>query len=228
MVSQLQYLKTNSIFATIIYIPVKSSGILLSHHTEVCIVASWITRMLGQILTLAFVPSAWRMPCYAVLGVMVGLGLLAFRVSEAHSYLGEDSRTCINCHIMVPEYATWQRGSHRSVTVCNDCHVPHNSIIRKYAFKAKDGSRHSAMFALRLEPQVIRAHPASVGVIQENCQRCHGLLVSNIPSLQPGQRNCNDCHRSVPHGDVHSLASAPNVSAPKLPSILTNPFKHRD
>lgn len=190
--------------------------------------ASRLSNLVRQMLTLSFIPEIWRMPCYALLGIMAGMGLLSMRVSEIHSYISDDSRTCINCHIMVPEYATWQRSSHRSATVCNDCHVPHDSILRKYAFKAKDGSRHSAMFALRLEPQVIRAHPASVQVIQENCRRCHGMLTSGIPSLQMGQRNCSDCHRTVPHGDVHSLASAPNVSAPKLPSLLSNPFKPRE
>ena len=77
-------------------------------------------------------------------------------ISNAASYLSNDPITCVNCHVMYPEYATWERGSHGRVATCNDCHVPQDNFIRKYAFKASDGFRHASMFTFRMEPQVIR------------------------------------------------------------------------
>jgi cytochrome c nitrite reductase small subunit len=177
---------------------------------------------LRELPRLGFVEPRWRTPSFVALGVLTGMGLLAFRVSEAHSYLLDDPKTCINCHIMVPEYATWERSSHRQFTTCNSCHVPHDNVFRQYFFKGKDGSRHSALFALKLEHQVINAIPESKEVIQENCLRCHARNLARAPQLVESGRACTDCHREVPHGDVHSLASTPNVVRPYLknPSIF--------
>jgi hypothetical protein len=39
-----------------------------------------------------------------------------------------------------PQYVTWFHSRHREVATCNDCHVPHDNIVRHYAFKASDGA----------------------------------------------------------------------------------------
>jgi cytochrome c nitrite reductase small subunit len=145
-------------------------------------------------------------------------------ISEATSYLSDDPDACINCHIMFPQYATWQHSSHGRVTNCNDCHVPHSSTLAKYYFKAKDGLRHSALFTLRRERQVIQAIPESRAVIQENCIRCHARVVEEVTGAPGGAhgtgaaagRACVDCHREVPHGRIHSLSSTPNAAVPPL------------
>jgi cytochrome c nitrite reductase small subunit len=138
------------------------------------------------------------------------------RISEAASYLSDDPKACINCHIMAPEYATWQHSSHARVTNCNDCHVPHTSLAAKYYFKAKDGMRHSTLFTLRLEPQVIQTTEASRQVIEGNCRRCHSDLIEGVTDAvhSGSDRACMDCHREVPHGRVHSLSSTPNAAIP--------------
>jgi len=171
---------------------------------------SWIRAL----LTLAFLPAAWRLPAFGLLGVAAGLGLVLVRVSELPSYLTEDPRACINCHIMLPEYTTWQHSSHAKAAVCNDCHVPHDSLARKYAFKARDGMRHATIFALRREPQVIEARTPSRQVIEANCRRCHTETVGQVPSLHDGGRSCTDCH-DVPHGGVRGLGSTPNTPNPR-------------
>jgi cytochrome c nitrite reductase small subunit len=182
---------------------------------------AWIRTL----ATLAFLPTPWRWPTFLILGVAAGLGLVLVRVSEFPSYLSDSPRTCINCHIMVPQYATWQRSSHRHVTNCNDCHVPHENVVAKYAFKAKDGLRHAAVFTLRAEPQVIRATPESAEVIQHNCRRCHASQLRDISALHGDRaRNCTDCHRETPHGQVHSLASTPHVPYPHLPPVTSWPY----
>ena len=85
----------------------------------------------------------------ALVGVFVGLGAYLVYMSKAYSYLSDDPRVCINCHVMGPYYATWQHSSHAMRATCNDCHVPHNSIFSKYYFKASDGLRHSYVFTMR-------------------------------------------------------------------------------
>ncbi len=173
-------------------------------------------------------PPQWRVPVILLLGMIVGMGAAIFYISNAASYLSDKPEACMNCHIMAPQYATWQRGSHGRVTVCNDCHVPHDNFVRKYAFKASDGMRHATMFTLRLEPQVIHVKDAGIAVIQENCQRCHEQLLWPVTSGQVtaemaahGEgKLCWDCHREVPHGRVNSLSSVPYARVPIPTSIV--------
>ncbi|MDX9758213.1 MAG: cytochrome c nitrite reductase small subunit [Bacteroidota bacterium] len=172
-------------------------------------------------------PPQWRLPVILVLGILGGFGAFIFYVSNAVSYLSDDPRTCVNCHVMAPQYATWQRGSHGRVTTCNDCHVPQDNFFRTYAFKASDGMRHATMFTLRLEPQVIQIKEAGVAVVQENCIRCHEDLVHKVSSGSLTAMNaragegllCWECHREVPHGRVNSLASTPYARVPRLAPV---------
>lgn len=155
-------------------------------------------------------------------GFTLGLGLITFYISEATSYLSDDPRACINCHVMIPEYASWQHSSHFRPATCNDCHVPHTSPFSKWKSKSQSGLYHSWVFTLRKEPQVIQARPRSSSIIQENCLRCHGNIVSTAvtPLGASFQRMCTDCHRELPHGRVHSLATTPNAAVPPLSPII--------
>lgn len=119
----------------------------------------------------------WKWAAILTTGVACGLGGLVAMMSEAHSYLSDRSEVCVNCHIMRPQYATWKASSHHTVATCNDCHVPHDTLVDKYRFKAEDGMRHSAIFTLHCEPQVIRIRDAGMRVVQHNCLRCHGQMV---------------------------------------------------
>lgn len=172
-------------------------------------------------------PKQWRLPVLVLLGILAGMGILIFHVSNASSYFSDDPATCMNCHVMAPQYATWERGSHGKVASCNDCHVPQDNMFSTYAFKASDGIRHASMFTFRLEPQVIRIKDAGRNVVQENCKRCHSSLIhmTSITNVQGKDRDegkgllCWDCHREVPHGRVNSLASTPNARIPILSPI---------
>lgn len=167
-------------------------------------------------------PDTWKVPVIIILGIAFGLALFTFNIAKAPSYLSDKPETCMNCHIMAPQYATWSHSSHREKTNCNDCHVPHNNIFNKYYFKAKDGLRHSSMFALRLEPQVIFIHEAGQKVVKNNCIRCHTNLLtdekmkqrSSIFNDERKDRDCWECHRETPHGRVNSLSSVPNARVP--------------
>ena len=118
-------------------------------------------------------PDRWKLPVIIVSAIFAGLFFFTVYISNAPSYLGDRPETCVNCHIMAPQYTTWYHSSHREKTHCNDCHVPHNNVFNKYYFKAKDGLRHATMFTLRLEPQVIFIHEAGREVVHRNCIRCH-------------------------------------------------------
>ena len=151
--------------------------------------------------------------------------------------MGDDPKTCVNCHVMTSEYNSWMHSSHREATSCNDCHVPHNNFIHKYTFKAADGLRHASMFTLRKEPEVIRIKEAGIEVVLDNCIRCHSKLNQNVTIGEFNLRDvhegngklCWDCHREVPHGRVHSLSSAPDAFIPEkiytVPDWLTDQFE---
>lgn len=127
---------------------------------------------------------------------------------------------------MGPQYATWKHSSHREVTNCNSCHVPHDNIFNTYFFKAKDGLRHSTIFTLRQEPQVIQIHEEGANVVQINCERCHNQLNENVGTLGNSMtkkihgdgRLCWDCHREVPHGRVKGRSSTLDAHVPTLSS----------
>lgn len=172
--------------------------------------------------------TAFKITIFILIGILLGLGLMIFRLSNAIAYMSDDPTACINCHVMTPQYATWLHSSHRERANCNDCHVPFDNIIRKLWFKANDGMRHAYMFTFRLEPQVIKVKDAGKTVLQENCIRCHSnqLGTSSIASItlkdsELGKGHlCWDCHREVPHGRVHSQASTPHAQVPKLNPVL--------
>jgi len=181
-----------------------------------------------KILKAFIPPPQWRFMVIVLVGIGVGLLLLTLHLARATSYLSDDPATCVNCHVMAPYYATWERGSHGRVATCNDCHIPHDNIINSYLFKATDGMRHSYVFTFRLEPQVIRIKQAGKDAVQQNCIRCHQNLIHPISlraisgqSIQrEGDGYCWDCHRETPHGRVNSLTSAPYARVPQLSSPI--------
>lgn len=162
-----------------------------------------------------------------MMGILVGIGIYAFYLSNAASYLSDDPATCVNCHVMAPHYTTWFHSSHREHATCNDCHVPHDNLFRHYSVKAQDGLRHAYIFTLRDEPFVIRMHEPGQDVVQQNCMRCHdhtnhqvSIADADVKSAKANEnRLCWDCHREVPHGAITSPASVPytNVPLPEAP-----------
>ncbi len=150
-------------------------------------------------------------------GVALGLAVVIVRISNMVSYFSDAPETCMNCHVMTDAYATWKRGSHATAAVCTDCHVPHSNLVAKWAFKGKDGMKHSAVFTLRIEPQVLKLSPAAVPVVQANCLHCHSDQFAMVRLAEVSERKCWDCHSNI-HGKVHSLSASPEVLRPKLPS----------
>lgn len=160
-------------------------------------------------------PDEWILPVTVLVGMIFGLGFYILHLSQATSYLSDDPKTCINCHVMTTEYITWNHSSHRDIATCNDCHVPQDNAFNKYYFKAKDGLYHATVFTMRMEPQTITMREPSKLVVQSNCIRCHidqvtdAKMISWVEGHKESrtERRCWECHKETPHGRVRSLSS---------------------
>ncbi|MBI2174998.1 MAG: cytochrome c nitrite reductase small subunit [Candidatus Omnitrophica bacterium] len=136
-----------------------------------------------------------------VVGVFAGLGLYTFLYAKGLSYLSNDPKACMNCHVMQEHYDSWVKASHHSVATCNDCHVPHG-FPRKYLTKLDNGWNHSKKFTLQNFQEPIRIRRVNLTKLQANCVHCHENMVDEIIShreVQRGQARCTVCHRSVGH-----------------------------
>ncbi|MDO9154400.1 MAG: cytochrome c nitrite reductase small subunit [Paludibacter sp.] len=172
------------------------------------------------------IPKEFILPVAIVGGIIGGLVAYTAYMARIHSYLSDDPSACVNCHIMTPYYETWRHSSHALWTNCNDCHVPQDNVLKKYAFKAKDGLYHSAIFTLRMEPMAVRPRNESYEVIMDNCIRCHdhlnsmcikGSAISYADVMKGDGKACWDCHRQVPHGGISNINSSPNAPLTPLP-----------
>ncbi|MFD0976287.1 cytochrome c nitrite reductase small subunit [Salinimicrobium gaetbulicola] len=166
--------------------------------------------------------SNWRQVALFFIAIIIGLGLFMMKEARVTSYLSDDPQACVNCHVMTPVYNSWMNSSHREWANCNDCHVPHDNVVNKYYFKAKDGLYHASVFTARAEPDVIKMKEASQEVVQQNCIRCHVQQVTQVKydgwvddhrEKRTG-RQCWSCHQQVPHGDVHGLTTIKYNLAP--------------
>jgi cytochrome c nitrite reductase small subunit len=170
----------------------------------------------------------WIWLCFGAAGLIFGLAAYTFYVSKAWSYAYDEPAACVNCHVMGPFYQSWDKSAHREWATCNDCHVPNDKILREYAFKAKDGLYHAAVFAAFAEPGVIRARESTKEVLLENCIRCHSPLVTEFVKMSPDyasilsgdKKACWDCHQDLVHTRITSVTSNNNVNLPLPPSPL--------
>ena len=172
-------------------------------------------------------PKGFQIVMCLSLGAAIGMFLFVVRISNAVSYMSDAPETCMNCHVMTDAYATWRRGSHARVAVCMDCHVPHNNVVGKYAFKGMDGLKHSVVFTTRQEPQVLTLSRMARPVIQSNCIRCHKDQLAMIRLAETSEQACWRCHQNI-HGQVHSLSASPEVLRPGLPDAGLQWMKRED
>jgi cytochrome c nitrite reductase small subunit len=137
----------------------------------------------------------------AGLGAIIGLGTFTFSYGEGGSYLSNDPKACVNCHIMREPYDAWQKASHHAFATCNDCHVPHDPL-GKYLAKGEHGFWHSKGFTLQDFHEPIRIKARSARHVQENCIRCHEGVIREIAghgSAGDPSNNCVRCHATVGH-----------------------------
>src|SRR5687767_11453608 len=114
------------------------------------------------------------------LGMFAGSGSYTFLAAEGLSYLSDDPKGCVNCHIMREEYDGWRHGSHHAVATCNDCHLPHDSLLGKLWVKSLNGYHHSSAFTFQNFAEPIRIKPGNSKVLEANCRRCHETAIGEI------------------------------------------------
>lgn len=138
----------------------------------------------------------------AGVGILTGLGGFTFRYAQGISYFSRDPRACANCHIMQPQYDSWQKATHHTVATCVDCHLPH-SFFPKYLAKADNGYRHSKAFTLQNFHEPIQITPRNSRILEANCRSCHSAVTAD---MQGGghpktSMSCVHCHANVGHGE---------------------------
>jgi cytochrome c nitrite reductase small subunit len=153
--------------------------------------------------------SAQGLVLLAVLvGLLAGIGGFTFLYAEGFSYMSSDPKACVNCHIMQPQYDSWQKGSHHAVATCVDCHLPH-SFFRKWLAKGMSGFHDSKAFTFQDFHEPIMIGPTMSRILQESCLHCHAALVHDLVAVRTGNEadevRCVHCHRSVGHGETTGL-----------------------
>jgi cytochrome c nitrite reductase small subunit len=142
-----------------------------------------------------------------LIGIGAGIGGYTVRYARGLSYLSSDPQACVNCHIMQPQFDAWRHSSHREVAKCVDCHLP-SALIAKYLVKSENGWRHGKLFTTQNFVEPIRVQSKGLAILQDNCVRCHDVLVHDLaPGAGLGQDTvqCVHCHAFVGHGERSGL-----------------------
>jgi cytochrome c nitrite reductase small subunit len=137
-------------------------------------------------------------------GVCMGAGAYTFIYAEGLSYFGTEPKTCANCHIMTPQYESWQKSSHHATARCVDCHLPHE-FVAKYIAKAENGYHHSKAFTFQDFHEPIMIKEKNKRILQRNCVKCHEDMVHDMFKgniTNPDAVSCVHCHASVGHGSL--------------------------
>jgi cytochrome c nitrite reductase small subunit len=153
------------------------------------------------------ISSRGRVVLVLLFACLSGLGTFTFHYGEGLSYFSKDPNACRNCHIMQPQFDSWQKGSHHGFATCVDCHLPH-TFVAKWIAKAENGYFHSKGFTFQDFPEPIQITPKNSRILQHNCVECHESLITDMTHGNPHADeavSCMHCHRSVGHGDSISM-----------------------
>lgn len=141
-------------------------------------------------------------------GILGGVGLAAFDYAEGTSYLSTDPAACANCHIMQPQFDSWQKSSHHGVAGCGDCHLPHE-FVAKYLAKGENGWNHSRAFTLQDFHEPIVINDKNARLLHANCLNCHADFVhEQAGTWAEGAPRCVRCHATVGHGEPAGLGGS--------------------
>jgi cytochrome c nitrite reductase small subunit len=141
-----------------------------------------------------------NLPYVAIAAALVALVAFLF-VTDAPAYAGTASATCANCHVMDSMYENYYHAGHHTSTVCAECHLPHENMVVYYYEKGRQGMHDVYVFGTGTAPQVINISDHSKAIVQHNCIRCHESTVESVMvGVQPFERDCWECHRTVAHG----------------------------
>lgn len=139
----------------------------------------------------------------ALLGVLAGSGAFTFHYGEGLSYFSGDPQSCVNCHIMQPQYDSWLKSSHHAVATCADCHLP-AAFPANLISKSDNGFFHSWAFTFQDFHEPIVMKPRNRRILEQNCRHCHEPIVDEMLTHHRALRgddhiSCLHCHADVGH-----------------------------
>ncbi len=132
-----------------------------------------------------------------IIGLFVAFLISFFLLSPKVLTLTNEPRFCSSCHVMHEEYNAWLKGGLHNNIKCIDCHLPNDSKVNFYLWKAIDGGMDLIAFQTGLFPERIQISSHGRKTVQSNCLRCHEGVVSNM--LNHESRNCWECHKRISH-----------------------------
>lgn len=137
---------------------------------------------------------------FVMLGALAGLGAYTFVYANGVSYLSDNPEACANCHVMHTQFESWQKSGHHHVANCNDCHMPNNSFVTKYAAKSYNGFMHSAAFVAGDYPDALKITDFNRDITLLNCVRCHEGVTASMAKVGTAEHSdCLTCHRGIGH-----------------------------
>ncbi|EQC47636.1 cytochrome c nitrite reductase small subunit [Bacteriovorax sp. Seq25_V] len=116
--------------------------------------------------------------------------------SKGYSYLSDDPKACVNCHVMQDHFYAYEKSSHHAVANCNSCHTP-EGFLPKYLSKAVNGWNHGVAFTTGDYPWPLKVTQFNRNITNKACLKCHSDLVHNINIKS--ETNCIQCHSEVGH-----------------------------
>lgn len=118
-----------------------------------------------------------------------------------------DTAYCTSCHMMKPEFYTWQASSHNQVADCVTCHAP-PGVLKKMKYR---------LFSLK---EVYAAVTGNYGILiqattpipDSTCIQCHdmskrqvtpsGDLIIPHDTHAKKEIGCTKCHTGIAHGNI--------------------------
>ncbi len=128
----------------------------------------------------------------------IALVLLSTLGTKAILAYTDSPEFCAKCHVMEPQYEGWFHSAHRLGATCSDCHTPHQNLPIKLLNKGYDGTKDFIFFYTNHIDDPIKISTRGARIVRDNCLRCHAGVMENIADRE--ERNCWECHRSLPHG----------------------------
>ncbi len=138
--------------------------------------------------------------------IITGLLVFLFGGMYAATALTSTPEFCKSCHIMQPEYATWQASSHSQIS-CVECHVDSGLV---------NEMKHKVVATKELYMYVTKTYELPIRMTEDipdnRCLKCHSTKRPVSPSYQglyiPHDKHnkagvgCIKCHSGVAHGKI--------------------------
>lgn len=160
------------------------------------------TRRNGVLAALGGWRRAFLVVAAGLVGVLLGLAVFTFGYANGAAYFVKDPASCKQCHAMNKQYDAWEKGSHHNVATCQDCHTPHDNIVKWLVDEADNGFWHSLKFTTGWYPDNIKAREVNREVTEEACRYCHKEFVSQVEMTRHAGEDsisCLQCHNEVGH-----------------------------